>query len=52
MDDAAALVLALPPADGQPFKMPATIDDASVLPEIEAALKAAGFCKPIPEDKM
>jgi propionyl-CoA synthetase len=30
-------------ADGEEYKMPATIDDPAVLPEIAAALKAKGF---------
>jgi propionyl-CoA synthetase len=32
-------------ADSQEFKMPATIDDPSILPEIEDALKEIGFAK-------
>jgi propionyl-CoA synthetase len=30
-------------ADGEEYKMPATIDDPAVLAEIAAALKAKGF---------
>jgi propionyl-CoA synthetase len=30
-------------ADGEPFKMPATIDDPAILDEIAAALKAQGY---------
>jgi propionyl-CoA synthetase len=30
-------------ADGEPFKLPATIDDPAVLDEIRTALRAAGF---------
>jgi len=33
-------------ADGEPYKMPATIDDPAILAEIEAALKAVGYGKP------
>ncbi|HEX7480862.1 MAG TPA: propionyl-CoA synthetase [Polyangiales bacterium] len=32
-------------ADSQPYKMPATIDDPSVLNEIDAALRASGYAK-------
>jgi propionyl-CoA synthetase len=39
-------------ADGQAYKMPATIDDPSVLDEIHHALEAIGFAKPIPADKL
>ena len=30
-------------ADGEPYKMPATIDDPDVLDEIATALKALGY---------
>jgi propionyl-CoA synthetase len=30
-------------ADGEQYKMPATIDDPAILAEITAALKAKGF---------
>jgi len=30
-------------ADGEPFRLPATIDDPAVLEEVRAALKGAGF---------
>ncbi len=30
-------------ADGETYKMPATIDDPAILSEITAALKAKGF---------
>jgi len=33
-------------ADGVPYKMPATIEDATVLPAITAALKAVGYAVP------
>ena len=33
-------------ADGEQYKMPATIDDPAILGEIEAALKALGYTKP------
>jgi propionyl-CoA synthetase len=32
-------------ADGQPYKMPATIDDPAVLAEIEASLRQIGYAK-------
>jgi propionyl-CoA synthetase len=32
-------------ADGQDYKMPATIDDATVLPEITDALKEIGYAQ-------
>jgi propionyl-CoA synthetase len=32
-------------ADSEAFKMPATIDDSSILPEIEQALKQVGYAK-------
>jgi propionyl-CoA synthetase len=32
-------------ADSEPYKMPATIDDPAILPEIEAALREAGYAK-------
>jgi propionyl-CoA synthetase len=33
-------------ADGEAYKMPATIDDPAILGEIAARLKAAGLAKP------
>ncbi len=33
-------------ADGEDFKMPATIDDPAILDEIKAALQAMGYAKP------
>jgi propionyl-CoA synthetase len=30
-------------ADGEPYKMPATIDDPAILAEIKQALEGAGF---------
>lgn len=33
-------------ADGEPWKMPATIDDPAILTEITEALKARGLCQP------
>jgi propionyl-CoA synthetase len=30
-------------ADGQPWKMPATIDDPGALEEVTGSLKSAGF---------
>jgi propionyl-CoA synthetase len=35
-------------ADSEPYNMPATIDDSSILPEIEAALKVIGYAKAAP----
>jgi propionyl-CoA synthetase len=35
-------------ADSEAYKMPATIDDASILPEIEAALRVIGYAKTSP----
>lgn len=32
-------------ADGQPYRLPATIDDPGILPEIEQALKEIGYAK-------
>jgi len=32
-------------ADGEAYKMPATIDDPAILTEITASLKAAGLAK-------
>ena len=32
-------------ADGQPWKMPATIDDPEALKEVTGTLKSAGFAK-------
>ncbi|MBL9059855.1 MAG: hypothetical protein JNK88_07515, partial [Mangrovicoccus sp.] len=32
-------------ADGEPFKMPATIDDPAILDELRAALQTIGFAK-------
>jgi propionyl-CoA synthetase len=32
-------------ADGQEFKMPATIDDPAILGEIEEALQSIGYAK-------
>ena len=32
-------------ADGQPWKMPATIDDPAALDEITGGLKTAGVCR-------
>jgi propionyl-CoA synthetase len=34
-------------ADGEPPRVPATIDDAAVLPEIETALRGRGLAKPV-----
>jgi propionyl-CoA synthetase len=33
-------------ADGQEYKMPATIDDPAILPEIAEALAAVGYAAP------
>ena len=30
-------------ADGEPYKMPATIDDPAILGEVEQALKGVGY---------
>jgi propionyl-CoA synthetase len=35
-------------ADSEAYKMPATIDDSAILPEIEAALRQVGYAKPAP----
>jgi propionyl-CoA synthetase len=35
-------------ADSEAYKMPATIDDSSILLEIEAALRVIGYAKPAP----
>jgi propionyl-CoA synthetase len=35
-------------ADGEAYKMPATIDDPVILEEISEALKAIGFAAPAP----
>lgn len=32
-------------ADGTPYKMPATIEDASVLPAVTTALQAVGYAR-------
>jgi propionyl-CoA synthetase len=32
-------------ADGEPFKLPATIDDPIILDEIKAALQTIGYAK-------
>jgi propionyl-CoA synthetase len=32
-------------ADGEPFKLPATIDDPAILDEIKAALQTIGYAK-------
>jgi len=34
-------------ADGEPPRVPATIDDAAVLPEIETALRSRGLARPV-----
>jgi propionyl-CoA synthetase len=34
-------------ADGEPPRVPATIDDAAVLPEIETALRGRGLARPV-----
>ena len=34
-------------ADGQPWKMPATIDDPAVLEEIAGGLKTAGYARKV-----
>ena len=35
-------------ADSEPYDMPATIDDPSILPAIQEALKAVGYAKGTP----
>ena len=35
-------------ADSEAYKMPATIDDSSMLPLIEAALRGVGYAKAAP----
>jgi propionyl-CoA synthetase len=36
-------------ADGQDYKMPATIDDPAILPEIAEALTVLGYTKKVEE---
>jgi propionyl-CoA synthetase len=36
-------------ADGEPYRMPATIDDPAILDEIRQALARAGYARPLPE---
>jgi propionyl-CoA synthetase len=37
-------------ADSEEYKMPATIDDSTILPEIQAALREVGYAKSSPAD--